>query len=60
MLKLKSKGNRPYNRGVRVLELGFGGGYLLNKLLKNPEVEFVAGVDVSPEMVEFCRMLNKL
>ncbi|MGD1910018.1 MAG: class I SAM-dependent methyltransferase [Rivularia sp. (in: cyanobacteria)] len=55
MLKLKSKGNRPYNRGVRVLELGFGGGYLLNKLLKNPEVEFVAGVDVSPEMVEFCQ-----
>ncbi|MEM9926453.1 MAG: methyltransferase domain-containing protein [Cyanobacteria bacterium P01_D01_bin.50] len=55
MLKLKSKANRRHPRGIRVLELGFGGGYLLNKLLKNPEVEFVAGVDVSPEMVDFCR-----
>lgn len=48
MLKLQSKGER-------VLELGFGGGYLLNKILQNPGVESVAGLDVSPEMVEFCR-----
>jgi SAM-dependent methyltransferase len=39
----------------RVLELGFGGGYLLNKILQSPGVETVTGVDVSPEMVEFCR-----
>jgi SAM-dependent methyltransferase len=38
----------------RVLELGFGGGYLLNKILKNPGVKSVAGIDVSPEMVDFC------
>lgn len=41
--------------GDRILELGFGGGYLLNKILQNPGVDFVAGVDVSPEMVDFCR-----
>ena len=39
----------------RVLELGFGGGYLLHKILKHPGVKSVAGIDVSPEMVEFCR-----
>ncbi len=48
MLNLESKGDR-------VLELGFGGGYLLNKILQSPGVEFVLGVDVSPEMVEFCK-----
>ena len=55
MLNLKSKGERPYGSAERVLELGFGGGYLLNKILKDPGIESVAGVDVSPEMVEFCR-----
>ncbi len=39
----------------RVLELGFGGGYLLKNILKKPGVKSVAGIDVSPEMVEFCR-----
>ncbi len=39
----------------RVLELGFGGGYLLNKILQNPGVESVAGIDTSPEMVDFCK-----
>lgn len=48
MLNLESKGDR-------VLELGFGGGYLLNKILQSPGVEFVVGVDVSSEMVEFCK-----
>ncbi|MCJ8280152.1 MAG: class I SAM-dependent methyltransferase [Rivularia sp. ALOHA_DT_140] len=43
------------SRGESVLELGFGGGYLLNKILKNPGVESVTGIDVSPEMVDFCR-----
>ena len=39
----------------RVLELGFGGGYLLHKILRNPGVKYAAGIDVSPEMVDFCR-----
>ncbi|MBV6626598.1 MAG: class I SAM-dependent methyltransferase [Rivularia sp. (in: Bacteria)] len=48
MLNLKSADER-------VLELGFGGGYLLNRILKNPGVKSVAGIDVSPEMVDFCK-----
>lgn len=48
MLNLKSTSER-------VLEVGFGGGYLLKKILKHPGVKSVAGIDVSPEMVEFCR-----
>lgn len=39
----------------RVLEFGFGGGYLLYNILRNPGVKSVAGIDVSPEMVDFCR-----
>lgn len=55
MLNLESKEKKKQACAERVLELGFGGGYLLNKILQNPGVEFVAGVDVSPEMVEFCK-----
>ena len=38
-----------------VLELGFGGGYLLKNILKKPGVKTVSGIDISPEMVDFCR-----
>ncbi len=38
----------------RVLEVGFGGGYLLGKLQKIVTNGFLAGVDVSPAMVAFC------
>ncbi|MGB6297460.1 MAG: class I SAM-dependent methyltransferase [Rivularia sp. (in: cyanobacteria)] len=48
MLNLKSTSER-------VLEVGFGGGYLLKMILKHPGVKSVAGIDVSPEMVEFCK-----
>ncbi len=48
MLNLKSADER-------VLELGFGGGYLLKNILKKPGVKTVAGIDISPEMVDFCR-----
>ncbi|AFY55477.1 methyltransferase family protein [Rivularia sp. PCC 7116] len=48
MLNLKSADEH-------VLELGFGGGYLLNRILKNPGVKSVDGIDVSPEMVDFCK-----
>jgi ubiquinone/menaquinone biosynthesis C-methylase UbiE len=36
----------------RVLEIGFGGGYLLGQMLST--AGFVAGVDVSGAMVDFC------
>ena len=36
----------------RVLEIGFGGGYLLGQML--PSAGSVAGVDVSDAMVDFC------
>lgn len=39
----------------RVLELGFGGGYLLEKIISQAKRGFVAGVDVSPVMVKNCR-----
>ena len=35
----------------RLLELGFGSGYLLEKVLKNRLCDFAAGADISPEMV---------
>ena len=54
-LEAKAKGDLAHASAERVLELGFGGGYLLSKILQNPGVESVAGVDVSPEMVEFCK-----
>ena len=36
----------------RLLELGFGSGYLLERVLANRQCAFVAGVDVSQEMVK--------
>ncbi len=36
----------------RLLELGFGSGYLLEKVLKNRLCDFTAGADISPEMVK--------
>lgn len=39
----------------RVLEIGFGGGYLLGRLLPQLRAGFLAGVDHSPAMVAFCR-----
>ena len=38
----------------QVLELGFGGGYLLDKILQIQEVKSVTGIDISPEMVDLC------
>lgn len=35
----------------RVLDIGFGGGYLLNRMLKTVTGGLVAGVDISPAMV---------
>jgi ubiquinone/menaquinone biosynthesis C-methylase UbiE len=39
----------------RVLELGFGGGYLLERIIPRLRSGFVAGVDFSPALVENCR-----
>jgi SAM-dependent methyltransferase len=38
----------------RVLEVGFGGGYLLGRMAAVVTGGFLAGVDVSPAMVGFC------
>lgn len=38
----------------QVLEIGFGGGYLLGKILSLVTAAFIAGVDVSPVMVSYC------
>ena len=35
----------------RLLEVGFGSGYLLEKVLENRLCDFAAGADISPEMV---------
>ena len=42
---------RPHDR---VLEVGFGGGYLLGRMAAVVTDGFLAGVDVSPAMVAFC------
>jgi ubiquinone/menaquinone biosynthesis C-methylase UbiE len=57
--------NRPMNRLVldelrlqpddRVLEVGFGGGDLLQSIAAVVTDGLVAGIDPSPEMVAFCR-----
>lgn len=39
----------------RVLDIGFGGGYLLGKIILTVTEGFAAGIDVSPVMVENCR-----
>jgi arsenite methyltransferase len=36
----------------RVLEVGFGSGYLIERILTSSQCEYVAGVDLSPEMVQ--------
>ena len=36
----------------RLLEIGFGSGYLLEKVLSHRLCDFAAGADISPEMVE--------
>ena len=38
----------------RVLEVGFGGGYLLGRMATAVTDGFLAGVDVSPAMISFC------
>ena len=38
--------------GDRLLELGFGSGYLLEKVLSHRLCDFAAGADLSPEMVD--------
>jgi ubiquinone/menaquinone biosynthesis C-methylase UbiE len=40
--------------GDRVLEVGFGGGYLLGRMSAMLTEGALAGVDVSPEMVAYC------
>ncbi len=39
----------------RVLDIGFGGGYLIERIIPNVQRGLVAGIDVSPVMVENCR-----
>ncbi len=38
----------------RVLEVGFGGGYLIGRMSKVISNGLIAGVDISPAMVAFC------
>lgn len=38
--------------GDRVLEIGFGGGDLLERILSSTQADFVAGIDLSTEMVQ--------
>ena len=38
--------------GDRLLEVGFGSGHLLEKVLSHRRCGFAAGVDISPEMVD--------
>jgi arsenite methyltransferase len=38
----------------RVLDIGFGGGYLLERILDTVTQGIVAGMDVSPVMARFC------
>lgn len=43
------------NPDDQVLEIGFGGGYLLEKLIKRVTIGCVTGIDLSPEMVSAAR-----
>ena len=38
----------------RVLEVGFGGGYLMHRVVKTVTEGMIAGIDVSPAMVRYC------
>ena len=44
------------NEEDRVLDIGFGGGYLLERVIPKVKGGLVAGVDVSSVMVENCRV----
>jgi len=60
--RMLEKGNAQMNaqslvhispaQGDRILEIGFGSGLLLDKILKNNNAATVAGIDISPEMVK--------
>jgi SAM-dependent methyltransferase len=39
----------------RVLDVGFGGGYLLDRIVPQVKQGWAAGIDLSPVMVENCR-----
>ncbi len=39
----------------RILDIGFGGGYLLDRIIPEVKRGLAAGMDVSPVMVENCR-----
>lgn len=41
--------------GERALEIGFGGGYLLNRMNRLLGSGSLSGVDISPAMVAYCR-----
>ena len=43
---------RPYDR---VLEVGFGGGYLIGRMAAVVTQGFLAGADTSPDMVVYCQ-----
>lgn len=43
----------------RVLEVGFGGGYLLGRMATVLSAGFLAGVDASPAMVAFCEKRHR-
>lgn len=43
----------------RVLEVGFGGGYLIGRMACAVTEGFLAGVDASPAMVEFCERQHR-
>jgi ubiquinone/menaquinone biosynthesis C-methylase UbiE len=65
MSRLLNRLNGPVNELVldslklmpddRVLEVGFGGGDLLERIARTVNSGLIAGVDPSAEMVEFCR-----
>lgn len=62
---LWNKRNAPLNEvtlaqlelkeGDRVLDIGFGGGYLLGRIMPTVKRGVAAGLDISPVMVENCR-----
>ena len=38
----------------RVLEVGFGGGYLMNRVVNTVTEGKITGIDISPAMVQYC------